>query len=116
MVGESGSGKSVSAQAVMRMVPLPGRITAGQVIFEGQDLLRVPDNEMRSVRGGQIGMIPQNPLSSLNPVITIDSHFHEVLSLHRKLDAIKPTSGPSNCSAWWASRTRPRVSASTPTA
>jgi oligopeptide/dipeptide ABC transporter ATP-binding protein len=82
LVGESGSGKTVSAMSVMRMVPSPGKINGGQVIFEGQDLLRLSPSAMRHVRGGQIGMIPQNPLSSLNPVITIESHFLEVLSLH----------------------------------
>ena len=86
VVGESGSGKSVSALAVMRMVPSPGRITGGEIVFEGQDLLRLSSAAMRHVRGGQIGMIPQNPLSSLNPVITIESHFQEVLSLHLGLN------------------------------
>ena len=82
IVGESGSGKSVSALSVMRMVPSPGRITGGQIFFEGQDLLRRSAAEMRSIRGAQIGLIPQNPLTSLNPVITIESHFREVLSVH----------------------------------
>ncbi len=86
VVGESGSGKSVSAQAVMRMVPLPGRITAGEIVYKGRDLLRLSTADMRHVRGAQIGMIPQNPLSSLNPVITIGSHFREVLSLHLGLN------------------------------
>jgi oligopeptide/dipeptide ABC transporter ATP-binding protein len=82
VVGESGSGKSVSTLSVMQMVPAPGTITGGQVVFEGQDLLQLSPSAMRAVRGGQIGMIPQNPLTSLNPVMTIESHFHEVLSLH----------------------------------
>jgi oligopeptide/dipeptide ABC transporter ATP-binding protein len=82
LVGESGSGKTVSAMSVMRMVPSPGKITGGQVIFEGQDLLRLPSGAMRGIRGSKISMIPQNPLSSLNPVITIEAHFQEVLSLH----------------------------------
>ena len=82
LVGESGSGKTISAMSVIRMVPSPGKITGGQVFFEGQDLLRLPPTAMRDIRGGQIGLIPQNPLSSLNPVITIESHFQEVLKLH----------------------------------
>ena len=82
VVGESGSGKSVTAQSVMRMVPSPGRVTSGQILFEGHDILGLSSAAMHDVRGGQIGMIPQNPLSSLNPVITIESHFLEVLSLH----------------------------------
>ena len=86
VVGESGSGKSVSALSVMQMVPSPGRITGGQVLFEGRDLLRLSPGEMRSVRGGQVGLIPQNPLTSLNPVLTVEAHFREVLSLHVGLD------------------------------
>ena len=86
VVGESGSGKSVSALSVMRMVPSPGRITGGQIVFEGRDLLRLSPAAMRHIRGGQVGMIPQNPLTSLNPVITIESHFQEVLSLHLGLN------------------------------
>ncbi|MFZ0218343.1 MAG: ATP-binding cassette domain-containing protein, partial [Candidatus Dormiibacterota bacterium] len=82
VVGESGSGKSVSALSVMRMLPSPGRVTGGEITFEGQDLLRLPAHRMRHLRGGQIGMIPQNPLTSLNPVLTVAAHFQEVLALH----------------------------------
>jgi oligopeptide/dipeptide ABC transporter ATP-binding protein len=91
VVGESGSGKSISALSIMQMVPPPGVITAGQILFEGSDLRALPESQMRHVRGGQIGMIPQNPLTSLNPVLTIESHFQEVLETHRHLtgDAAK---------------------------
>jgi len=82
VVGESGSGKSVSALSIMAMVPSPGRITAGSVVFDGQDVLRLPTSKLRHLRGRQIGMIPQNPLTSLNPVLTVAAHFQEVLSLH----------------------------------
>ena len=82
VVGESGSGKSISALSVMRMVPSPGRITGGEIVFEGRDLLQLSSAAMHHIRGGQVGLIPQNPLTSLNPVITIESHFQEVLSLH----------------------------------
>jgi len=82
VVGESGSGKSISALSVMRMVPSPGRITGGEIVFEGRDLLRLSPAAMHHIRGGQVGLIPQNPLTSLNPVITIESHFQEVLALH----------------------------------
>lgn len=82
VVGESGSGKSVSALAVMQMVPAPGQVTGGQILFEGRDLRQASSADMRRIRGGQIGMIPQNPLTSLNPVMTIEAHFHEVLALH----------------------------------
>jgi oligopeptide/dipeptide ABC transporter ATP-binding protein len=86
VVGESGSGKSVTALSVMRMVPSPGRITGGQILFEGKDLLRLGAAEMRHVRGGQVGMVPQNPLTSLNPVSTVETHFQEVLKLHGNLN------------------------------
>jgi oligopeptide/dipeptide ABC transporter ATP-binding protein len=82
MVGESGSGKSISALSIMQMVPAPGRVTKGEIYYAGQQLVGLSRNKMRRVRGGQIGMIPQNPLTSLNPVLTIEDHFQEVLSLH----------------------------------
>jgi oligopeptide/dipeptide ABC transporter ATP-binding protein len=82
MVGESGSGKSISALSIMQMVPSPGQITGGRITFAGQQLVGLSRKGMRRVRGGQIGMIPQNPLTSLNPVLTVEDHFQEVLSLH----------------------------------
>jgi oligopeptide/dipeptide ABC transporter ATP-binding protein len=82
MVGESGSGKSISALSIMQMVPPPGQITEGEIYFDGQELIGLSRKRMRRVRGGQIGMIPQNPLTSLNPVLTVEDHFQEVLSLH----------------------------------
>ena len=82
MVGESGSGKSISALSIMQMVPSPGQITGGQISFAGQQLIGLSRKGMRRIRGGQIGMIPQNPLTSLNPVLTVEDHFQEVLSLH----------------------------------
>jgi oligopeptide/dipeptide ABC transporter ATP-binding protein len=86
MVGESGSGKSISALSIMQMVPSPGQITKGQITFAGQELVGLSRKRMRRVRGGQIGMIPQNPLTSLNPVLTVEDHFQEVLSLHLGLN------------------------------
>jgi oligopeptide/dipeptide ABC transporter ATP-binding protein len=90
VVGESGSGKSITALSIMQMVPVPGEITAGEIMFDGQDLRRLSAGRMRRIRGGQISMIPQNPLTSLNPVLTVQAHFKEVLSLHLGLsgDAI----------------------------
>ena len=83
IVGESGCGKSVSALAVMRLVPQPaGRITSGEVEFQGQNLLDLDGEEMRKVRGGDIAMIFQDPLSSLNPVYTIGHQIMEALRLH----------------------------------
>lgn len=82
VVGESGSGKSVSAAAIARMVPEPGRISAGRITFDGTDVMGLSEQGVRRLRGGQIGMIPQSPLTSMNPVITIEAHFQEVLGLH----------------------------------
>ena len=84
IVGESGCGKSVSALSVMRLVPTPpGEITDGQVLFGGQDLLQLRNEEMRQVRGGQIGMIFQEPMTSLNPVMTIGAQIAESLMIHK---------------------------------
>ena len=84
IVGESGCGKSVSALSIMRLVAdPPGRIASGQVIFQGRDLLRLTDGEMRRVRGNQIAMVFQEPMTSLNPVLTIERQLTETLELHQ---------------------------------
>jgi len=83
LVGESGCGKSVSMLSVMRLIPVPpGRISNGQVIFQGRDLLKVDDEEIRSVRGNKIAMVFQDPMTSLNPVLTIGTQIGEALELH----------------------------------
>ncbi|QJC50548.1 ABC transporter ATP-binding protein [Paenibacillus albicereus] len=86
IVGESGSGKSVTAQSVMRLIPTPpGTYKAGQIVFEGSDLLKKTEKQMESVRGRDIGMIFQDPMTSLNPTMTIGSQIVEVLTRHQKL-------------------------------
>ena len=83
VVGESGCGKSVSALSIMRLVANPpGRTVAGEVIFEGEDLLQMDDSEMRSIRGNKIAMVFQEPMTSLNPVLTIGRQLTETLELH----------------------------------
>ena len=83
IVGESGSGKSVSALSVMRLVANPpGRVVHGEVIFEGTDLLKLTDDQMRGVRGNDIAMVFQEPMTSLNPVLTIGFQLSEALKLH----------------------------------
>jgi oligopeptide transport system ATP-binding protein len=83
IVGESGCGKSVSALSIMRLIPTPpGRIVGGQVLFEGRNLLALGEAEMRQVRGRKIAMIFQDPMTSLNPVLTINQQISEALSLH----------------------------------
>jgi len=85
LVGESGCGKSVTALSVMRLVSHPGRIAGGEVLFEGRDLTKLSEQEMRKIRGNDIAMIFQDPMTSLNPVYTVGEQIAEALRLHRKL-------------------------------
>ena len=90
LLGESGCGKSITSLSILRLVPGPaGRIVSGRVLFRGRDLLRVPEEEMRRVRGRQIAMILQDPLSTLNPVFSIGNQVAEPLRVHR----VAPRSG-----------------------
>jgi oligopeptide/dipeptide ABC transporter ATP-binding protein len=87
VVGESGCGKSVSALSLMRLVAdPPGKIVDGRVVFEGQDLLQVDDAEMRSIRGNRMAMVFQEPMTSLNPVLTIGRQVTETLELHQNMN------------------------------
>jgi oligopeptide transport system ATP-binding protein len=87
IVGESGSGKSVSMLSIMRLIPSPpGRIVGGRVLFEGRDLLKLTKDEMRRVRGKEIAMIFQDPMTSLNPVLTIGQQMGEAMRVHLGLD------------------------------
>jgi peptide/nickel transport system ATP-binding protein/oligopeptide transport system ATP-binding protein len=85
IVGESGCGKSVLSLSIMRLVPRPGRIASGSIRFQGRDLLALPEGEMRALRGGSIGMIFQEPMTSLNPVHTIGRQITEAVRAHRDL-------------------------------
>ncbi|MGZ3721859.1 MAG: ABC transporter ATP-binding protein [Bdellovibrionales bacterium] len=86
LVGESGSGKSVTSLAVMRLIPNPpGKITGGEILLNGKDLLKLSEREMREIRGNQISMIFQEPMTSLNPVFTCGDQIAETLMLHQKL-------------------------------
>ncbi|MBC7239128.1 MAG: ABC transporter ATP-binding protein, partial [Chloroflexi bacterium] len=83
VVGESGCGKSVSMLSILRLIPEPpGRIVGGEVLFEGRDLLKLDQNEIRKIRGNKIAMIFQDPMTSLNPVLTIGQQISEALELH----------------------------------
>ena len=87
IVGESGCGKSVSVLSVMRLIPTPpGRIVGGEVLFQGRDLLKIDEEEIRQVRGNKIAMIFQDPMTSLNPVLTISQQVSESLELHMGMD------------------------------
>ena len=82
IVGESGSGKSVTSLSIMRLIDRPGKIEAGEIFFDGRDLLKISEPEMRRVRGHRIAMIFQDPMTSLNPVLTIGEQIAEVVRLH----------------------------------
>ncbi|MHB0856605.1 MAG: ABC transporter ATP-binding protein [Anaerolineae bacterium] len=87
VVGESGCGKSVSMLSVMRLIPQPpGRIAGGEVLFQGRDLLKCGDDEIRGIRGNKIAMVFQDPMTSLNPVLTVGRQLSEALELHMGMD------------------------------
>ena len=90
IVGESGSGKSVTSLSVMGLIPNPpGKIEAGEIIFEGEDLLKKSEAEMRKIRGNDISMIFQEPMTSLNPVFTIGDQIIEAIVLHQGLSSLQ---------------------------
>jgi oligopeptide/dipeptide ABC transporter ATP-binding protein len=86
IVGESGSGKSMTAMSIMRLLPEPhGRIVGGSIRFDGQDLLRLSERDMRRVRGARIALIPQDPMTSLNPVFSVGFQIGEAVAWHKSL-------------------------------
>ena len=86
LVGETGAGKTTTALAVMKLIQSPpGKITSGEIVLEGQDLMRVPEKDMFNIRGNKISMIFQDPMTSLNPVMTVGEQISEVIELHQKL-------------------------------
>jgi oligopeptide/dipeptide ABC transporter ATP-binding protein len=85
LVGESGCGKSVTALSIMRLVPEPGRIVAGEIVFRGKNLLSLPEDEMRAIRGKEIAMVFQNPSTSLNPIFRAGFQVAEAIQVHEGL-------------------------------
>jgi len=85
LVGESGCGKSITALSIMRLISPPGKIAGGDIVFDGKNLLQLSEPEMRQMRGDDIAMIFQDPMTSLNPVFTVGEQIAEALRLHRKL-------------------------------
>ncbi len=85
VVGESGCGKSLTSLSVMRLVPPPGEIVAGRILFEGENLLEKPDRDMKRVRGAKISMIFQEPMTALNPVLTVETQILETVETHTAL-------------------------------
>src|SRR5688572_26926743 len=91
IVGESGCGKSVSSLAMLGILPKTGRITGGQVVFDGQDLVGLSDSRLRNIRGKDIAMIFQDPMTSLNPVLKIGRQLTEVMTKHLPMDKEQAT-------------------------
>ncbi len=86
IVGESGCGKTVTGLSLLRLIPTPpGRIVAGEILLQGRDLTKLPENEMQSLRGDEISMIFQEPMTALNPVLTVGTQMVDVLTRHRQL-------------------------------
>ena len=86
LVGESGCGKSITALSIMKLISAPGKIVGGSIKFKGEELTTASDDRMRAIRGNDIAMIFQDPMTSLNPVFTVGEQIAEALRLHRKLD------------------------------
>ncbi len=84
LVGESGSGKSLTALAILGLVPPPGRVSGGKVLFDGRNLLALGEREMRAVRGARIALVFQEPMAALNPVLTLETQICEAVRAHRK--------------------------------
>jgi ABC-type dipeptide/oligopeptide/nickel transport system ATPase component len=85
LVGESGSGKSVTALSIMKIVPSPGKIIEGKILYKGENLVEKSEKDIRNIRGKEIAYIFQNPATSLNPVLTIANQLTEVILCHQKI-------------------------------
>ncbi len=85
IVGESGCGKSVTSLSVLQLISKPGKVVSGKILFEGQDLLTFKESQMRQVRGNKIALVPQDPMTSLNPVYTVGFQIMEAITLHQKV-------------------------------
>lgn len=85
IVGESGCGKSITSLSILRLIPPPGKIVGGQIRLDGQNLLELSESQMRSIRGNRIALIPQDPMTSLNPVYTVGAQIMEAVELHQKV-------------------------------
>ncbi|KHC92237.1 oligopeptide/dipeptide ABC transporter ATPase, partial [Thermotoga sp. TBGT1765] len=86
IVGETGSGKSVTVKSIMRLIKPPGKIVSGEIIYKGQDILKIPEKEMHRIRGKEIAMIFQDPMMSLNPLYTIGDQLMETIRYHLGYD------------------------------
>ena len=109
IVGESGSGKSVTALSIMGLLPPANSRTSGEILLDGRDLLKMPETEMRKVRGNLVSMIFQEPMTSLNPVLTIGFQIAEALIYHRVSTAPGPRQRPCAFSSAYAFPPPPRA-------
>lgn len=92
LVGETGAGKTTTALGIMKLVPNPpGKITNGEILFNGKNMLSISDDEVREIRGNDISMIFQDPMTSLNPVMTVGEQIAEVISIHQKVSSAEAT-------------------------
>ena len=92
LVGETGAGKTTTALSIMQLITSPpGRIKSGEIIFEGRDLTKLSQSELRKLRGEKISMIFQDPMTALNPVITVGDQICEVIHLHEKVSRLEAT-------------------------
>ena len=108
IVGESGCGKTMTALSLMRLIPSPpGRIVGGSIKLGGRDLVAISEAEMRDVRGNDISMIFQEPMTSLNPVMTIGEQIAEALRLHQDMSKQAARGGRSRCCGWSGFPSRP---------
>ena len=107
LVGESGSGKTTLALAILNLIEPPGRILSGEVVFDGESLLTMPEAELDRVRGGQIGIVFQNAASSLNPTFTIGYQVAEMLQVHLGSAERKRNSRRRAGSSGWGCRDQP---------
>ena len=104
-MGESGSGKSVTALSILQLLPYPmARHPGGSIRFRGHELLGARETVLRAVRGNRIAMIFQEPMTSLNPLHTIEKQVNEVLLVHKRLTAAPPARARSSCCTWSGSR------------
>jgi oligopeptide/dipeptide ABC transporter ATP-binding protein len=85
IVGESGCGKSITSLSILRLIPPPGKIANGKILLDGKDLIDLKESQMQSIRGNRIALIPQDPMTSLNPVYTIGQQIIEAIELHQKV-------------------------------
>lgn len=94
IIGESGSGKSVTVLSIMGLVDFPGKIIGGEILYKGENLLRKTEKEMGRIRGNEIAMIYQDPMSTLNPMNKVGKQIAEALIIHKKAKKMKPTKEP----------------------